>query len=63
MFRAGRYWVPQWYKPDHRLAYWDLFSRPDKLPRYAIYDYAIRRRRADLWWFDAAKAAKLEQAK
>jgi microcin C transport system substrate-binding protein len=31
---AGRYWVPQWYNTSHRLAYWDLFGHPPKLPRY-----------------------------
>src|SRR5690606_22182034 len=26
------YVVPQWYYPYDRLAYWDIFGRPDKLP-------------------------------
>ena len=35
VFRAGRYWVPQWYrKPPIRLAYWDVFDHPPNLPRY-----------------------------
>ena len=28
VLRAGHYWVPQWYKPIHHIAYWDRFSRP-----------------------------------
>lgn len=58
LFRAGRYWVPQWYAKTHRLAYWDLFSHPAKPPRYAQGVGA-----PDNWWYDAAKAAKTEQAK
>ncbi len=63
MFRAGRYWVPQWYNKTHRLAYWDMFARPEKLPRYQISDYSSSVGERILWWHDAAKAAKLEQAK
>src|ERR1700734_3608940 len=33
VFRAGRYWVPQWYRTSHPIAYWDLFAHPDKPPR------------------------------
>ena len=58
VFRAGRYWVPQWYRTSHPIAYWDQFGHPEKLPRYAQGVGA-----PELWWFEAAKAAKLEQAK
>jgi microcin C transport system substrate-binding protein len=61
VFRAGRYWVPQWYNKTHRLAYWDMFDRPKNLPRYQI-DASGSGERV-IWWSDAAKAAKLEQAK
>jgi len=37
--RAGRYWVPQWYSGEYRLAYWDVFDWPSA-PRPA-YDRAI----------------------
>jgi microcin C transport system substrate-binding protein len=63
VFRAGRYWVPQWYNKTHRLAYWDMFARPEKLPRYQIDNYSSSVGERILWWHDAAKAAKLEQAK
>jgi microcin C transport system substrate-binding protein len=63
VFRAGRYWVPQWYNKTHRLAYWDMFARPEKLPRYQIDAYSSGVGERILWWYDAAKAAKLEQAK
>jgi microcin C transport system substrate-binding protein len=58
VFRAGRYWVPQWYRSTHPIAYWDQFSHPEKPPKYAQGVGA-----PDNWWYDAAKAAKLEQAK
>jgi microcin C transport system substrate-binding protein len=58
VFRAGRYWVPQWYRVTHPIAYWDEFSHPEKPPRYAQGVGA-----PDIWWYDAAKAAKIEQAK
>ena len=63
MFRAGRYWVPQWYRATHPLAYWDVFDHPKTLPRYQIENYASSVGERILWWYDAAKAAKLEQAK
>ena len=28
VLRAGHYWVPQWYKAAHHIAYWDKFSFP-----------------------------------
>jgi microcin C transport system substrate-binding protein len=58
VFRAGRYWVPQWYRTSHPIAYWDLFGHPEKPPRYAQGVGA-----PENWWFEANKAAKLEQAK
>jgi microcin C transport system substrate-binding protein len=58
VFRAGRYWVPQWYRTNHPIAYWDEFSHPPKPPRYGGGVGA-----PDLWWYDPTKAAKVEQAK
>ncbi|MGY2048196.1 extracellular solute-binding protein [Methylobacterium sp. JK268] len=50
--RAGRYWVPMWYSGSHRLALWDLYGRPDPLPRYGLGAPAI-------WWVDAARARRI----
>ena len=58
VFRAGRYWVPQWYRSTHPIAYWDLFDHPAKPARYAQGVGA-----PDNWWSDPAKVAKAEQAK
>ena len=35
VFRAGRYWVPQWFRATHPVAYWDQFRHPAKPPKYA----------------------------
>jgi microcin C transport system substrate-binding protein len=54
VIRAGRYWVPHWYKASHWIAFWDMFGRPATKPRYA-------RGIPETWWYDRDKAAKLEQ--
>lgn len=51
VFRAGRYWIPHWYKATHWIAYWDVFGRPEAKPRYA-------RGIPETWWADPAKAGK-----
>jgi microcin C transport system substrate-binding protein len=61
VFRAGRYWVPQWYRSTHPVAYWDVFDHPRTVPHYQFDSSAVGER--VLWWYDAAKAAKLDQAK
>jgi microcin C transport system substrate-binding protein len=61
VFRAGRYWVPQWYRASHPVAYWDVFDHPTIVPRYQFDASSVGERM--LWWYDAAKAAKTEQAK
>ena len=63
VFRAGRYWVPHWYRATHPVAYWDVFDHPKTLPRYQIDNYSSSVGERILWWYDAAKAARLEQAK
>jgi microcin C transport system substrate-binding protein len=50
VLRAGRYWVPHWYKPTHWIAYWDGFGRQAAKPRYA-------RGIPETWW-DAGKARR-----
>jgi microcin C transport system substrate-binding protein len=55
LIRAGRYWVPHWYKPSHWVAYWDVFSRPPTKPRYA-------RGVLETWWYDREKAGKIERS-
>jgi microcin C transport system substrate-binding protein len=56
IMRANRYWVPQWNRTSHLVAFWDVFARPSVPP--PPYDRAI----PDIWWYDRDKAAKLERA-
>jgi microcin C transport system substrate-binding protein len=53
VIRVGRYWVPNWYKASHWIAYWDVFARPPAQPRYF-------RGIPDTWWYDPDKAAKIK---
>jgi microcin C transport system substrate-binding protein len=52
VLRAGHYWVPQWYKASHSLAFWNKYSRPEVKPKY---DPGV----IDTWWYDSEKAGKL----
>ncbi len=54
VLRAGNYWIPQWYKASHTIAYWNKFSYPATKPKYG-------RGIIETWWYDATKAAKLSQ--
>lgn len=54
VIRAGRYWIPHWYKASHWIAYWDVFGWPETKPRYF-------RGIPETWWYDRDKAARLEQ--
>ncbi|HEV1999742.1 MAG TPA: extracellular solute-binding protein [Xanthobacteraceae bacterium] len=51
VLRAGRYWVPHWYKGSHSIAYWDVFGRPAEKPRYG-------RAIPETWWTDTEKAKR-----
>jgi len=43
VLRIGHYWVPQWYKASHNVAYWDKFGWPEKKPRY---EFPVQ----STWW-------------
>jgi microcin C transport system substrate-binding protein len=51
--RAERFWVPQWYKNKHTVAYYNQYGHPETLPPYALGEL-------DFWWYDADKAAALK---
>lgn len=54
VLRAGRYWIPHWYKASHWIAFWDMFGHPQAKPRYA-------RGIPETWWYDRDKAARIER--
>ncbi len=49
----NHYFIPQWYKAEHNIAYWDKFSRPAIKPKY-------HEGYSQTWWYDQARAAALE---
>jgi microcin C transport system substrate-binding protein len=53
VLRAERFWVPQWFKANHTIAYYDIFDHPQNLPPYALGEL-------DFWWYNAEKAAALK---
>lgn len=56
VFRAGHYWVPNWTKTSHTVAYWDIFGRPQDLGiEKPAYDRGVLRS----WWYDSARADAL----
>jgi microcin C transport system substrate-binding protein len=55
VIRAGRYWIPHWYLPAHRIAYWDVFGWPATRPRYI-------RGIPETWWYDRERAARIGKA-
>lgn len=46
----GYYVVPNWYLAYHRVAYWNRFVRPDKLPLYYL-----PRQELATWWVKQSK--------
>ncbi|WP_082072998.1 extracellular solute-binding protein [Hyphomicrobium sp. 99] len=52
----NNYVVPHWNYPYERIAYWDKFGRPAKLPSQTSG-------LTQVWWYDADKAKALEAAK
>ncbi|SLN54803.1 extracellular solute-binding protein [Pseudooctadecabacter jejudonensis] len=53
VLRAKGFWVPQWYKSTHTVAYYDMYEYPDPLPPFALGNLSF-------WWYNAEKAAELE---
>jgi microcin C transport system substrate-binding protein len=53
VIRSGHYWIPNWYKASHWIAYWDVFGRPPAQPRYF-------RAIPETWWYDSEKGAKIK---
>jgi microcin C transport system substrate-binding protein len=49
------YVVPQWTYGKQRTARWDRFGHPETMPKYGAAAFPT------VWWWDAAKAAKVPQ--
>lgn len=51
ILRINHYWIPNWYISGERVAYWDVFDRPAKTPKYGTG--------SGTWWWSEEKAKKL----
>ena len=56
---AGHYVVPQFYSPTDRVASWDKFGRPEKMPQQSSPLASF----LQVWWWDQAAAKKLDAAR
>ena len=55
VLRSLQFWVPQWFKDVHTVAYYDKYEHPATLPPYDL-GYL------DFWWINADKADQLKSA-
>jgi microcin C transport system substrate-binding protein len=52
VLRAGHYWVPMWYLDSFWAASWNVFSRPERQPKFGVGAPGT-------WWWDEEKAKKI----
>lgn len=55
VLRAEGFWIPQWFKGAHTVAYFDQYRYPENMPPFALGEL-------DFWWYDADAAAALKDA-
>lgn len=55
VLRSIGFWVPQWYKDVHTVAYFDQYRHPDTLPPLTLGHLSF-------WWYDEAGAQRLRDA-
>ncbi len=55
VLRAEKFWVPQWFRNIHTIAYYDMYRYPDALPPYALGTL-------DFWWLDQQAHDSLKAA-
>ncbi|MFO7920696.1 MAG: extracellular solute-binding protein [Nioella sp.] len=55
VLRLERFRVPQWYNPNHWVAYYDMYRYPENLPPYSLGFL-------DFWWIDPEAEADLRDA-
>jgi microcin C transport system substrate-binding protein len=53
VLRSIGFWVPQWYKASHWVAYYDMYEHPQTLPPYALGETSF-------WWYNAEKGDALK---
>ncbi len=55
VLRARHDWIPCWYSPNHRVAYWDMFGFKEPKPDYG---FPVE----TLWWYEKDKATAIGKA-
>lgn len=55
VLRAEGFWVPQWYKSVHTVAYYDMYEYPEPLPPFSLGNLSF-------WWYNAERAEELKAA-
>jgi microcin C transport system substrate-binding protein len=55
VLRARLDWIPNWYLPNHRAAFWDMFGYKEPKPDFGFPVEAM-------WWFDKDKATAIGKA-
>ncbi len=53
VLRAEKFWIPQWFKDVHTVAYYDFYEHPQTIPPFSLGQL-------DFWWFNAEKAEHLK---
>ena len=53
VLRSYYFWIPQWFKDVHTVAYYDYYEHPENLPPY---DMGL----LDFWWINNEKYNKLK---
>ena len=53
VLRSYYFWIPQWYKDVHTVAYYDYYEHPENLPPY---DMGL----LDFWWINNEKYNELK---
>ena len=53
VLRSYRFWIPQWYKDVHTVAYFDIYEYPENLPPF---DLGV----LDFWWINQEKFQDLK---
>jgi len=55
VLRAEGFWVQQWFKDTHTVAYFDIYRYPDPLPPLSLGQLTF-------WWYDADAHQRLRDA-
>ena len=53
VLRSYYFWIPQWFKDVHTVAYYDYYEHPKNLPPY---DMGL----LDFWWINNEKYNELK---